>query len=236
MTDLLFSVEKHSGVFPSVIGSLKRKALYYFDPSFQLNLLLKYGPRKLSLRELKQHPHGMDLGPLQPGADKVICTKNGLIHLVPPELAKDVERLKGKLDPQRRLEKDQLLLISRRTLKSINSWMHNSPTLVSGRNQCFLMMHPDDAKPRELAQGQVVTVSSRIGKIQVPVEISDEMMPGVVSMTFGWGHGRPGTRLSVAAQHAGVSMNDIVDESLFDQVSGISVLDGIPVKVSAGPG
>jgi anaerobic selenocysteine-containing dehydrogenase len=114
--------------------------------------------------------------------------------------------------------------------------MHNSPQLVSGHNQCTLMMHPDDAKPRELDPGQVVTVSSRIGKIRVPVEITDEMMPGVVSMAFGWGHDRPGTRLSVASQHAGVSMNDIVDESCYDQVSGISVLDGIPVKVSAGPG
>jgi len=236
MTDLVNSVEKHSGVFSSIIGSMKRKVLYYFDPPSQLNLLLKYGPRKMSLRELKEHPHGIDLGPLQPGADKVICTKNGLIALVPPELAKDVERLQAKLDPARRLDQDQLLLVSRRTLRSINSWMHNSPTLVRGRNQCFLMMHPEDAKQRGVAPGQAVTVASRIGKIQVPVEISDEMMPGVVSMTFGWGHGRTGTRLSVASQHAGVSMNDIVDESLYDQVSGISVLDGIPVKVSASPG
>jgi anaerobic selenocysteine-containing dehydrogenase len=109
--------------------------------------------------------------------------------------------------------------------------MHNSERLVKGKDQCTLMMHPDDAKARGVTAGSAVTVSTKIGQIKVPVEITDEMMPGVVSMAFGWGHHRPGSRMSVAAAHPGVSMNDIVDEALFDKVSGISVLDGVPVKV-----
>ena len=233
MTDLVCSYERHLGGFSSVLGRVKRTALYFFHPQRQLNALLKYGPRKLSLTELKKHPHGLDLGPMTRGLEAVIA-KGGRVRLTPPELVADVERLQAKLDAPRP-DPEELLLVSRRTLRSINSWMHNSRRLVKGRDQCTLRMHPADAERRGVVAGGTAIVSSRIGELRVPVELSDEMMPGVVSMTFGWGHDRPGIRMAVAGQRPGVSMNDIVDESLYDKVSGISVLDGIPVRVGPAP-
>ena len=233
MVDLVAALEKHSGFFSSVVGGIKHQALKVFHPERQLGLLLRLGPRRIKLRELKKHPHGLDLGPLEAGVERALCRKNRLLNLAHPALVKDVERLKAKLEAPPRPGEGELQLISRRTLRSINSWMHNSERLVKGRDQCTLMMHPEDAKARGVSAGQAVTVSTKVGAIQVPVEITDEMMPGVVSMAFGWGHHRPGTRMRVAAEHAGVSMNDIVDETWYDRVSGISVLDGLPVKVSA---
>jgi anaerobic selenocysteine-containing dehydrogenase len=111
--------------------------------------------------------------------------------------------------------------------------MHNCERLVSGWNRCVLLMHPDDAQQRSLAAGQRVVVKSEVGRIEVPLSISDEMMPGVVSLPHGWGHDRPGAQLRVAAAHAGVSMNDAVDDAGIDALSGTSVLNGVPVTVEA---
>jgi len=111
--------------------------------------------------------------------------------------------------------------------------MHNCERLVSGRNRCVLLMHPDDAQQRSLVAGQRVVVESEVGRIELPLEVSDEMMPGVVSLPHGWGHDRPGTQLRVASLHAGVSMNDAVDDAGIDALSGTSILNGVPVTVEA---
>ncbi|UCD85798.1 MAG: molybdopterin-dependent oxidoreductase [Deltaproteobacteria bacterium] len=232
--DLIHHIERNRGAMSSGLGGLKRSALNLFSPQRQLNLLLKLGPHKLSIKKLKQFPHGVDLGPLVPRINEVINTPNRRINLVPEVLAGDLERLEKKLDPEESLGEGKFLLISRRTLRSMNSWLHNIPRLVKGKNRCTLMMNSKDADRRGFETGQHVIVTSRVGKIRAPLEVTDEMMPGVVSLTFGWGHDREGSMLSVAREHAGVSMNDITDEYLYDKVSGISVLDGIPVTVSEG--
>ncbi|HUT54224.1 MAG TPA: molybdopterin-dependent oxidoreductase [bacterium] len=225
---LMRRVDKHRGGADRVIGAVKWPLLTWLKPRRQLGLLLRLGPHKLSIAKLLKHPHGLDLGPLEPRFDKVIATRDRVLHLVPPALVPDLGRLEARLDRA----PDQLLLISRRTMRSMNSWMHNLPRLVEGKNRCTLQMNPADAERLGLEQGAPVNVSTRLGKIEVPLEVTEDMMPGVVCMPFGWGHGREGSRLSVAAQHPGVSMNDITDDALFDKVSGISVLDGIPVKVT----
>ena len=109
--------------------------------------------------------------------------------------------------------------------------MHNCERLVRGRERCLLLMHPDDAQQRSLLAGQRVVVRSRVGQVEVPLDVSDEVMPGVVSLPHGWGHDRPGTQLRVAALHAGVSMNDVVDDAGIDALAGTSVLNGVPVVV-----
>ena len=192
--------------------------------------LLRLGPRELTLDAVKAATHGIDLGPLQPRGRGVLRTRDRRAQLCPPLFARDVERLRSALaaavDPEH-----PLLLVSRRTLKSMNSWLNNSPRLVKGRPRCTLLLHPDDAVRFSVAAEQSVQVVSRVGAVVVPVEISDEMMPGVVSLPFGWGHTREGSQLSIASAHPGASMNDITDERLIDPVSGTSVLDGIPVRV-----
>jgi anaerobic selenocysteine-containing dehydrogenase len=234
--DLLHRIEKNRGGIDGLIAGVKHAALRAFGPERQLNLLLRLGPHKLSVKKLKGHPHGLDLGPLEPRIEQAINTKDRKINLAPEVLLPDLDRLNQKLAAldRRAMDRrapDEFLLISRRTLKSMNSWLHNLAPLVKGKARCTVQMNPADADRLELSAGRMVTVSSRVGRIQAPLEITDQMMPGVLSMAFGWGHDRPGARLSVAREHAGVSMNDLVDEKLYDRLSGISVLDGIPVKV-----
>jgi anaerobic selenocysteine-containing dehydrogenase len=198
-------------------------------------LLLRLGPHRMTLKELKSRPHGIDLGPLRPRIRDVIGTPDRRIHLLPEVLAKDLPRLEQKLEASGRTG---FSLVSRRTLRSMNSWLNNSPLLVKGRDRCTLQMNRRDAADLGLQNGHQVEITSRVGQIRAVLEVSDEMMPGVVSMPYGWGHDRPGALLSVARRHAGVSMNDITDERQFDRVSGTSVLDGIPVTIAkvAGEG
>ena len=124
-----------------------------------------------------------------------------------------------------------LSLIGRRELRSNNSWMHNAERLMRGKPRCTLLMHPDDAATRDLRDGAMVRVRSRTGEVDVPVEVSDEVMPGVVSLPHGWGHGGPGVQLRVAVQHAGVSINDLTDEQRIDTLCGNAAFSGVPVRV-----
>jgi anaerobic selenocysteine-containing dehydrogenase len=144
----------------------------------------------------------------------------------------DVARLETALDE--RSNRDQgMVLVGRRDLRSNNSWMHNLPVLVKGKPRCTLHVHPDDAARLGLADGGVAEVRSRTGAVAVPVEVTDGIMPGVVSIPHGWGHDLEGVQLSVAATTgAGVNSNLLADEDLFDPVSGNAVLNGIPVDVA----
>jgi anaerobic selenocysteine-containing dehydrogenase len=193
--------------------------------------MLRFGPHKLRLSQLEAAPHGIDLGPLEPRLPGILRGRTK-IPLVPELVRADLPRLARRLAEPARLGADGLVLISRRTLRSNNSWMHNSERLVSGRHRCVLLIHPEDAAQRGLAEGARVTLKSRAGEIEVPIQVSDEIMPGVVSLPHGWGHGRPGTRLGVAAAHPGASVNDVTDESFIDPVSGAAALSGVPVTVS----
>jgi len=149
-------------------------------------------------------------------------------------LVKDIERVKEKLfDNASRHSNGDLLLIGRRQLRSNNSWMHNSQRLVKGKPQCTILMHPTDAAQRHLSQGQNVSVRSRVGGVVVPIEVSEEMMPGVVSIPHGWGHDRLGIQLEVAQQHAGESINDVTDNLTIDALCGTAAFNGTWVEVEA---
>ena len=233
LTDLLAELGRQRGgvhrLAPIAAKGL-RKAI---DSGTALDLLLRTGPHRMKLRTLKGSVHGIDLGPLRPRIREVIGTADRRVHLAPQPLLQDVARLEKSLMASDEIGDSGFSLISRRSLRSMNSWLHNSPRLTKGRDLCTLLMNPTDAARLGLSAGQMVAVKSRVGQIHAQLELSDEMMPRVVSMPYGWGHSRSGTRLSVAQQHAGVSMNDLTDERRFDQVSGTSVMDGIPVIVQA---
>jgi anaerobic selenocysteine-containing dehydrogenase len=200
-------------------------------PERLLDLMLRGGPYGLSLEKLQSAKHGIDLGPLEGGRlPRLLATESGAIELAPSLLVGDVARLRARLAERSR--PDGLLLIGRRHLRSNNSWMHNVHALAKGKERCTLLVHPDDAARLGLADGAAAVVRSRAGEIRVPVSVTDEMMPGVVSLPHGFGHGAPGVRLRVAVAHAGQSSNDLADELGIDALSGNAILNGIPVEVS----
>jgi len=184
----------------------------------------------LSLKTLKQHPHGIDLGALEPCLPKRLRHADKRIHCAPPELLADLENFRTELHTA---PTDGLRLIGRRHLRSNNSWMHNSQRLVKGPARHQLLMHPDDLLARNLENGTQVRLRSRVGTLIVEVLGSTDMMPGVVSLPHGWGHARTGVRMSIAQAHPGVSCNDLTDDTFLDQLSGNAALNGVPVTVEA---
>jgi anaerobic selenocysteine-containing dehydrogenase len=242
---------EHEGLFGSLLGRVKRKLIKrFFGPERILDLGLRFGPygarlnpfsKGLTLRKLKEVPHGIDLGPLGSCLPGRLRTADKRIELAPDVLVQDVERVKTKLLDTASLHASHnfggnLLLIGRRQLRSNNSWMHNSQRLVKGqpgKSRCTILMHPLDAAQRHVGPGQKVSVRSRVGSVVVPIEISEEMMPGVVSIPHGWGHDRLGIQLEVAQQHAGESINDVTDDLTIDALCGTAAFNGTWVVVEA---
>jgi anaerobic selenocysteine-containing dehydrogenase len=214
-------------------------------PERLLDLLLRVGPYGdgfgaredpggkaaggLSLAALEASPHGIDLGALKPRLPAALRTASGKIELAPEPIVADVERLRASLDRPRNGE---LVLIGRRQLRSNNSWMHNLPVLVKGKPRCTLQVHPDDAERYELIDGDDAELSSRTGTIIAQVEVTDAVMPGVVSLPHGWGHDVPGTAQRVASEQPGSNSNMLADELAIDAPSGNAVLNGIPVQLA----
>lgn len=199
-------------------------------PERLLDFMLRTGPYDgLSLARLEQAPHGIDLGPLTPRLPEALRTASGKIELAPEPLVADVERLREVLA---RPVNGGLVLVGRRQLRSNNSWMHNLPVLVKGKPRCTLHVHPDDAARHELVDGEQTEVRSRAGTVLAQVEVTDAVMPGVISLPHGWGHDAPGIGMRVAAEHAGTNSNVLADELLVDAVSGNAVLNGIPVELA----
>ncbi|MEW1689634.1 molybdopterin oxidoreductase family protein [Streptomyces sp. NPDC091265] len=208
-------------------------------PERRLDLMLRLGPYGegfgadpdgLTLDRLLAHPHGIDLGPLAPRVPEVLTTRSGRVELFPAPIAADLPRLRSALAG--RGDPDALVLIGRRHLRSNNSWMHNVAALSGGSNVCTLQVHPDDAARLGLADGAAATVTADGGELTAPVEITDGVRTGVVSLPHGWGHSRPGTRMSVAAAQPGVNVNQLLDGTRLDPLSGTAVLNGIPVTVA----
>jgi anaerobic selenocysteine-containing dehydrogenase len=198
-------------------------------PERMLDLMLRAGPYDLTLADLEAAPHGIDLGPLEPRIPEMLRTPSGKVELAPPEIAADMPRLEAALE---RARNGGMVLIGRRQLRSNNSWMHNIQPLVKGKERCTAHVHPDDAARLGLRDGEPARVSSRAGAIEVPVEVTDAVMPGVVSIPHGWGHDVDGVRMSVASAHAGTNSNVLADELLIDPLSGNAVLNGIPVELA----
>ncbi|TDB94203.1 molybdopterin oxidoreductase family protein [Actinomadura sp. 7K534] len=216
-----------------------RKMLDSGTPTEQrLDMMLRLGPygdgfgaeaSGLTLTRLRtEHPHGLDLGALEPRLDEVLCTTSGRVELCPSTFAADVDRLHSALnDPA----PPGMLLIGRRHLRSNNSWLHNVPELVRGSNTCTLQLNPADAERLGISNGDSVRVTSRTGTVEAVAEPTDTVMPGVVSLPHGWGHDRPGTRTEVAHRHAGVNVNCVTDDQEIDPLSGNAVFNGVPVTL-----
>jgi anaerobic selenocysteine-containing dehydrogenase len=218
-------------------GAEIRKLYDHGGPERILDFTLRTGPfgdqyganpDGVTLDKLKAEPNGINFGPMIPQVPEVLGTSDGKIRLAPQYLLDDLPRLATRLDRA----PEELVLVSRRHLRSNNSWLHNVAPLMKGKDRCTLLMHDDDAKRREVASGDLVTVTSSGGHIEVPVEVTDAIMPGVVSMPHGWGHGKAGTRMAVANGSPGVNTNVLSPPTFIDEPSGNGVLNGIPVTVT----
>lgn len=210
-------------------------------PERLLDLALRVGPYGdrfgaspggLTLDRLRAAPAGVDLGPLAPRVPELLRTPSGKIELAPPLLLGDLSRARADLARP----VPELVIVGRRQLRSNNSWMHNLPVLAKGPFRCVALVHPSDAARLGLAAGGRARITSGDRAIDVVVELSDEMMPGVVSLPHGWGHDQPGARLRVAAERPGANLNAVLDERLRDPLSGTAVLGGVPIAMRPLPG
>lgn len=220
--------ETRTGKKAGLLARAKREVRLRTSPTLMLDLLLRRGPAKLSVRALKKAPDGIDLGPLEPRLPGRLKTKDKRIDLAQPLVLDDLARVRSSLTAP---TGDELLLIGRRHQRDNNSWMHNTARLTKGKPRHHLLMHPADLAARGIEDGATVQVTSRVGKVEVEVKATEDVMPGVVSLPHGYGHGAPGTRLSNANAVPGVSINDLTDPEAVD-VSGNAALNGVPVTVS----
>ncbi|MFI1563411.1 molybdopterin oxidoreductase family protein [Streptomyces sp. NPDC020490] len=230
--------EAHSPVYGRDPGELAARLTGVSGPERRLDLMLRLGPYGdgfgarpdgLSLERLLAHPHGIDLGPLRPRLPQPLKTPSGKIELLPRPIADDLPRLRTAM----RERPAGLVLVGRRHLRSNNSWMHNVPALTGGSNRCTLHINPQDAERLGVRDGAAVRVTGAGGEVTVPAEVTDAVRVGVVSLPHGWGHDRPGTRLGHASADPGVNVNQLLDGSLLDPLSGNAVLNGVPVEVDA---
>jgi anaerobic selenocysteine-containing dehydrogenase len=230
-----------------VRGRLIAQTMGRLSPQRLVDLIILASPRGvlragrkhgLTLARIKAAPHGIDLGALEPCLPGALGTKNRRINLAAPLLMGEVAQLNTRADEDASAVEDglDLTLIGRRQLRGNNSWMHNSPRLMKGGDRCAAMLHPDDAAQRGLRDGEMVRVTSRIGSIDVPLQVTDSMRRGVVSIPHGFGHDRPGVGWRLAASRAGASVNDINDPALFDVLSGNAAMNSVPVKVDRAAG
>ena len=219
-------------------GAEIRKLYDQGGPERILDLTLRTGPfgdrygenpDGLTLEKLKAEPNGINFGPMVSRVPEVLGTADEKIRLAPQYLLDDLPRLAARLDRA----PDELVLVSRRHLRSNNSWLHNVGSLMKGKDRCTLLIHTDDATKRKVSTGDLVTVTSAGGHIEVAAEVTEAIMPGVVSMPHGWGHGKPGTRMSVANDSPGVNTNVLSPPTFIDEPSGNGALNGIPVTVTA---
>ncbi|MCH5674094.1 molybdopterin oxidoreductase family protein [Streptomyces gilvus] len=230
--------EPHSPVHGRDTKELAAQLTGVSGPERRLDMMLRLGPYGdgfgvrpdgLSLERLLAHPHGIDLGPLRPRLPQPLKTRSGKVELLPQPIADDLPRLRQAL----RERPDGLVLVGRRHLRSNNSWMHNVPALTGGSNRCTLHIHPEDAERLGVDDGAPVRVKGAGGEVTARAEVTDGVRRGVVSLPHGWGHDRPGTRLRHAATDPGVNVNQLLDGSLLDPLSGNAVLNGVPVEVTA---
>ena len=213
-------------------------ALWHKKPSGIIDDLLrngKYGggEHALTLDKVKATPHGIDLGPLQPALPEAIFHGDKKIPLEFDYFMGDLPRVERHFfSPEAVNNNASLLLIGRRHLKTNNSWLHNSPRMHKGSNRCSAQIHPTDAKAYAIEDGDDIVVTSRVGQVTVEAEVTDKIMPGVISIPHGWGHDKNGVSWQVASQNAGANVNALTDEMAVDELSGNAVLNGVPVSIA----
>ena len=199
-------------------------------PRQALGAMMENSSYDITLADLDAAPDGIDFGPLYPRLPDRLKTEDKRLHCAPSPCMEDLERFRAEMEEAK---VSDFVVIGRRHIRNNNSWMHNSHRLIKGKNRCTLMIHPDDAERLSLGNEDIARVSNHVGAVELPVEITEDIMPGVVSIPHGFGHNRKGVKLSIAAERPGVSLNDLTDPAKIDVLSGNAVLNGVPVEVEA---
>ncbi|MFJ7780271.1 molybdopterin-dependent oxidoreductase [Streptomyces yangpuensis] len=223
--------DAHSPLHGADPAAQARRLTGRTGPERRLDMMLRLGPYELGLEDLLKTPHGIDLGPLRPRLAEVLRTRSGRIELLPDPIAAELPGLRAALADR----PAALVLVGRRHLRSNNSWLHNVPALTGGSNRCTLHVHPQDAARLGLTDGGRVRVAADGGSLEVPVEVTDAVRAGVVSLPHGWGHDRAGTRLGVASAAPGANVNQLLDGTRIDRLSGTAVLNAFPVELTPLP-
>ena len=232
--DLTLALLRERGKRPT----LQQQARLRLSPRRQVDLLLRTGSPRTSVRRLARTPGGLDAGAHVSRLPGRLWTKDRRVDVAVETVLEQVRAFAEAVadDATWRPEPDELLLIGRRHQRDNNSWLHNAPRLTRGRSRHHLLMHPDDARNRAIEDGMRVDVSSSAGRVQVEVALTDDVMPGVVSLPHGYGHDRDGVAMSHARGLPGVSINDLTDPSRVESVSANAVLNGVPVRVKGSSG
>ncbi|MDH5433151.1 MAG: molybdopterin-dependent oxidoreductase [Gammaproteobacteria bacterium] len=236
--ELLWRMQSNS-LFSRCVGWVKKEVFKWLGSEWIIDKQLKKGPyaqsHQLSLKKLKSNPHGLDLGELQPCLPERLFTADQMINLAPEACLQDIERLNNVLlensDKANKTSKSDFLLIGRRDPRTNNSWLHNSYRMVKGKNRCTALMNIDDAQSLAINNGDMIQVESRVGQIEIEVSLTEEIMPGVISIPHGWGHNINGVKLDIATKHSGVNTNILTDEKFIDGLSGNAALNGVPISV-----
>ncbi len=214
----------------------------FISPDTVIDAALKSGPYQLNIEKLKQHPEGIDLGDLKPQLPQKLIHADKKIQLAPEILVNDLERVRADFGfrisdlefcsvSEIQNPKSDFTLIGRRHLRDNNSWMHNHDKLMRGHNRCTAMINPDDAARLNINDKDILKISSRVGTVNIPAELTNQIMQGVVSIPHGYGHNRTGTQLDVAEKYAGVSLNDLTDEKVIDTLTGNAAFNSVRVVV-----
>ncbi len=219
-------------IFQDLVAAISGSSQASLSPEMIVAFGLKSGKYQLDLETVKKEVHGIDLGALEPCLPDRLFTKDKKIDLAPAFITKDLKRLERDMEALEPSDTFPLLLIGRRQLRTNNSWMHNSYRMVKGRNRCTLLIHPSDADFFGIKDMDWVKVTSKVGDIKIQVEVSQEVMQGVVSIPHGWGHNKKGMKLRIAEQYAGASINDLTDNGLIDALTGNAAFSGVAVKLT----
>ncbi len=202
------------------------------EPKNMLAEIIKASPIGVTLDEIAKHENGYDMGPLIPRLPERLKTEHRKIECMPKPVMPDWDAFESHLsDAVSGAQNDNFLLIGRRHIRSNNSWLHNSRRLIKGKDRCTMMIHPDSAEALGLSDGVMAKVFNTIGSVELETELTEDMMPGVISIPHGYGHGKKGVKLSIASERPGVSCNDLTDPGIIDKLSGNAVLNGVPVSV-----
>ncbi len=243
--EIMLEIAKRMGGGPTGVRlidramSIAERFGWRYDPQKALDMVLRLGPHGnrflpwksgVTLAKVKEHEYGIDLGPAREGIAHRVTHKNKRVHLSHQLIDDALAQLQAELD--RPIDKDELLMIGRRALRSNNSWMHNIPALVSGKDRCVLFVNPIDAERAGLRDSEPASLESSVFCGEVPVRVTDEVMAGVVSLPHGWGHAATKEHRAVAGAHAGVSANDWSDDQQVEGIVGQSILNGVPVRLA----
>jgi anaerobic selenocysteine-containing dehydrogenase len=241
LSELALRIAENQRTNPVTRTALRWARRFVPGPRRLLDWLLRLGPygdgflpwrSGLRLAQIEANPSGIDLGPLTPRLERILSDTGRRLDLAPSPIREELERLRGERASVHDAASG-LRLIGRRQPRTNNSWFHNIESSIRGRDRCTLQMSTGDAERLSLTHGQRVRVRSRVGDVTAALEVTDDLMPGVVSLPHGWGHRGPGLRLGVAKRHPGVSCNLLTDDAELEPVVGNAIFNGVPVEVTS---